>query len=57
VNCRPQKKFNTGMVLMVEHGKNPSPELFQRANGIRKQWIDYWDTSTGHRSSMTVEVK
>jgi hypothetical protein len=24
---------------------------------IRKQWIDYWDTSTGHRASMTAEVK
>ncbi len=52
-----QKKFNTGMVLIVEHGKKPSPELIERTNGIRKQWIDYWDTTTGHRSLMTAEVK
>jgi hypothetical protein len=52
-----QKKFNTGMVLIVEHGRRPSAELIERTNGIRKQWIDYWETSTGHRSSMTADVK
>jgi hypothetical protein len=46
-------KFNTGIVVMVEHGKNPSPELIERANGIRRQWIDYWEMVTGHRASMT----
>ena len=48
-----QRKFNTGIVVMVEHGKAPSPELIERANGIRRQWIDYWETITGHRASMT----
>jgi hypothetical protein len=48
-----QRKFNTGIVVMVEHGKDPSPELIERANGIRRQWIDYWETVTGHRASMT----
>jgi hypothetical protein len=48
-----QRKFNTGIVVMVEHGKSPSRELLERANGIRRQWIEYWETTTGHRASMT----
>ena len=48
-----QKKFNTGMVVIVEHGKTPSKELIERTNGIRAQWIDYWAITTGYRSSMT----
>jgi hypothetical protein len=52
-----QKKFNTGMVVVVEQGKKPSPELLEQANGIRLRWMDYWETTTGHRSSMTTEVK
>jgi hypothetical protein len=48
-----QKKFNTGIVVVVEHGKTPSPELLERTDGIRKQWMDYWETVTGHRASMT----
>jgi hypothetical protein len=50
---KSQKKFNTGIVVITEHGKKPSPELIERANGIREQWIDYWVTTTGHRASMT----
>lgn len=52
-----QRKFNTGIVLMVEHGHNPSTELLQRANDIGKRWIDYWQTTTGHRASMTVSPR
>jgi hypothetical protein len=52
-----QKKFNTGMVVVVEHGKTPSKELIERTNGIRLRWMDYWETTTGHRSSMTTNVK
>jgi hypothetical protein len=48
-----QKKFNTGMVVIVEHGAKPSRELIERTNGIREKWMDYWETTTGHRSSMT----
>lgn len=48
-----QKNFNTGMVVVVEHGKTPSPELIERTNGIRERWMDYWTTTTGHRSTMT----
>jgi hypothetical protein len=48
-----QRKFNTGIAVVVEHGQRPSHELIERANGIRKQWIQYWGTTTGHRASMT----
>ena len=47
-----QKKFNTGIVVVVEHGHPPSKELLERANGIRERWIDYWEITTGHRASM-----
>jgi hypothetical protein len=49
-----QRNFNTGMVVIVEHGAKPSPELMERANGIGQRWIDYWTTVTGHRATMTV---
>jgi len=48
-----QRKFNTGIVVMVEPGQKPSRELLERANGIRDQWIKYWVIVTGHRASMT----
>jgi len=54
---RAQKRFNTGFVVMVEHGKAPSRELIERANGIRAAWIDYFSTVTGHRASMTATVR
>jgi hypothetical protein len=50
-----QRAFNTGIVLVVEHGAKPSPELIERANGIRETWIDYWSTTTGHRATMTTQ--
>ncbi len=52
-----QKKFNTGMVVIVEHGSQPSRELLERTRAIAGRWVDYWETTTGHRSSMTTSVK
>jgi hypothetical protein len=52
-----QKQFNTGIVVIVEHGKKPSKELIDRANGVRERWIDYWSTTTGNRSTMTSTPK
>jgi hypothetical protein len=52
-----QRKFNTGMVLIVEHGHKPSDELMERTNGIAKQWIDYWAGTTGHRARMTSDAQ
>jgi hypothetical protein len=48
-----QREFNTGIVLVVEHGHAPSHDLIDRADAIRQQWIQYWDTTTGQRASMT----
>ena len=48
-----QRKFNTGIVVMVEHGQSPSHELVERANAIRERWMDYWWTTTGRRALMT----
>lgn len=52
-----QKRFNTGIVVMVEDGKHPSRALIDRANGIRTAWMDYFATVTGHRATMTATVK
>ncbi len=52
-----QRNFNTGMVLVVEHGKQPSAELIEKVDGIRKEWMDYWTTTTGHRSRMTTNPR
>ena len=52
-----QRNFNTGIVLVVEHGHSPSRDLVERANAIRQRWIDYWETTTGHRSSMTTDPR
>lgn len=49
-----QREFNAGIVVVVEHGRKPSRELIERANGIRQQWIEYWSITTGHRATMTV---
>jgi hypothetical protein len=50
---KSQRQFNTGMVIVVQHGAKPSNELIDRTNGIRKQWIDYFSITTGRRASMT----
>lgn len=54
---RSQRHFNTGMVMVVQHGFQPSPLLIKRTNGIRKQWIRYFSIVTGRRASMTVNPK
>jgi hypothetical protein len=50
---KSQRQFNTGMVIVVQHGAKPSSELIERTDGIRKQWIDYFSVTTGRRASMT----
>jgi hypothetical protein len=52
-----QRNFNTGIVVVVEHGHLPTPGLVERADGIRKQWIRYYETTTGHRASMTTNPR
>jgi hypothetical protein len=50
---KSQRKFNTGMVIVVQHGAKPSSELIERTNGIRQQWMEYFSITTGRRASMT----
>ena len=50
---KSQRQFNTGMVIVVQHGARPSGKLIERTEGIRKQWIDYFSITTGRRASMT----
>ena len=52
-----QRKFNTGIVVVVAHGQSPSHELIERANGIRQQWLEYWETTTGRRASITANSR
>lgn len=50
-----QKRFNTGMVIVLEHGHTPPRQLLHDVEGIRQRWMDYWETTTGHRSIMTAD--
>lgn len=52
-----QRRFNTGIVVMVEHGRRPTARLLREAEGIRRQWIDYWGIVTGGRARMTTEPR
>lgn len=49
-----QKEFNTGIVIMTLPGDRPTSQLIDAANDISERWIDYWSTTTGGRSVMTV---
>lgn len=50
---KSQRQFNTGMVMVVQHGMKPSSELIERTEAVRKLWIDYFSITTGRRASMT----
>jgi hypothetical protein len=55
--ARAQRRFNTGIVVIVEHGRRPSAKLLRQAEGIRRQWIDYWQTVTGGRAAMSTDPR
>ena len=50
---KSQRQFNTGMVIIVQHGQQPSQKMIDEANGIREQWMKYFSIATGRRASMT----
>jgi hypothetical protein len=52
-----QREFNTGIVVVIEHGQKPSQELLERASGIRQQWIRFWAIVTGHHASMNADPR
>lgn len=52
-----QRRFNTGIVVVVERGRRPSAALLTQAEGVRRRWIDYWRIATGHRAAMTTDPR
>lgn len=54
---KAQRTFNTGIVVIVQHGRTPSPELIERANGIREEWMNYFAITTGGRASTTTSPR
>lgn len=48
-----QRHFNTGMVMVVQHGMKPSQRLIDETEGIREQWIKFFSIATGRRASMS----
>ena len=48
-----QRQFNTGMVIIVQHGMKPSARLINETNGIREQWMKFFSIATGRRASAT----
>ena len=57
LNFNVRVGINTGMVVVVEHGNRPSRELIDRTSAVAARWVDYWATTTGHRSSMTTKAR
>jgi len=52
-----QRQFNTGMVMVVEHGRKPSAALVQAVEAIRTHWMAYFSKVTGGRASMTADAR
>ncbi len=48
-----QRLFNTGMVMVVQHGMKPTARLIEETSGIRLQWMKYFSIVTGRRATMT----
>ncbi|MEX2531459.1 MAG: hypothetical protein WD960_11865 [Gemmatimonadota bacterium] len=49
------KDFTSAFVAVVLPGQSPSPELLEGTEGIRRQWIEYWERITGGRSTMSTD--
>ncbi len=54
---KSQREFNTGMVMVVQHGAKPSRELIDQVKEIRQRWIEYFSITTGRRASMTASPR
>ncbi|HEX5422089.1 MAG TPA: hypothetical protein VFW94_00950 [Candidatus Acidoferrales bacterium] len=52
-----QRQFNTGMVIVVQHGMKPSRRLIEETEGIREQWMKFFPIATGRRASMTANPR
>jgi hypothetical protein len=47
------REFTTAFVAVVLPGRTPSPELLERTDAIRRQWITYWNKVTGGIATMS----
>ena len=47
------KAYNTAMVAVTLHGRQPSTAMLDQIEGIRAAWIGYWSKVTGGVSTMT----
>ncbi len=52
-----QRHFNTGMVIVVQHGMKPSRRLIEETEGIREQWLKFFPIATGRRATMTANPR
>jgi hypothetical protein len=52
-----QRHFNTGMVIVVQHGMKPSARLIEETEGIRAQWMKFFSIATGRRASMSANPR
>ena len=43
----------TAFVAVVLPGQTPSPDLLERTDAIRRQWITYWEKVTGGVATMS----
>jgi len=50
------KDFSSAFVAVVLPGETPSPELLERTEGIRRQWITYWERVTGGVATMSTRL-
>jgi hypothetical protein len=50
------KDFATAFVAVVLPGHTPSPELLERTDGIRRQWMSYWSKVTGGVATMSTSL-
>jgi hypothetical protein len=49
------KAYNTAIVAVTLHGRQPSPAMLAQLEGIRAAWIDYWSKVTGGVSTMSTD--
>jgi hypothetical protein len=50
------KAYNTAMVAVTLHGRQPSAAMLKQLEGIREAWIGYWSKVTGGVSTMATST-
>jgi hypothetical protein len=51
-----QRGFTTAVVAVVLPGQQPSPELLEQADAIRRGWVNYWSRVTGGVGTMDTSL-